>query len=87
MPLYDFECVECGVIEEHLAKISETHRKCDACNGLMRRLITVRYHVQDDVDFVTDDISGEPVRVTSRKAHRQLMEEHGVEEHYGKGWI
>ena len=37
-------------------------------------------------DFVTDNISGEPVRVTSRKQLRQLMQEHGVYEVMGRGW-
>lgn len=39
-----------------------------------------------DADFVTEDITGQPVRITSRRQLRRLCKEHNVEPMYGKGW-
>ncbi len=38
-------------------------------------------------DHVTDNITGDPVRITSWKKHDQLCKEAGVTPKFGKGWV
>jgi len=83
MPLYDYFC-PCGYTGEHYNKMDE-YEKCPDCGKEMKR-IPGGYHVIGDLDFVTENITGKPVHVTSRKQHKRLMQEHGVMEKYGKGW-
>lgn len=80
MPLYDFKCAKCGRIEEHWAKMDEKMHMCD-CGHESDRLITSRIYLQTDYasrDFVTADITGSEVRITSRKQLRNLCKENGV---------
>ena len=84
-PLYDFQCVECGKVGEHIACIEERIKDCE-CGGIMKRLVTTSYHVVPDVDFVTENITGEPVRITSRRQLDGLLKKHGLTQKYGKGW-
>ncbi len=85
MPLYDFKCENCGNVQEKFAKIDEITSPCD-CGTEMKRLITSRYYVNPDIEYVTDNISGDPIRVSSRKQLRGLLRQHGLVERYGKGW-
>jgi putative FmdB family regulatory protein len=86
MPLYDFKCTECGQVQEHIAHIEERIGECVDCQGLTKRMISANYNVIGDVDFVTDNITGDPIRVSSRKQLRGLMERYDVAEKYGKQW-
>ena len=87
MPLYDFNCDECGVTFERYAKMDEKVVDCEACrDGMAFRKITARYYAHSDVDFVTDNITGKPERIDSKRKLRRLMSEHGVSEKFGKGW-
>ena len=86
MPLYDFQCDSCDKVQEHFAKMDETTREC-ICGGLMQRKISTNYFVHGEVDFVTDHITGDPVRITSRKQMDRLCKEHGVTPKFGKGWV
>ena len=83
MPRYDFRCKACDKVEEHYAgMLDKPIGKCDACGGESKRLISCTHSIAADFasnDFVTDDISGEPVRITSNKQMNSLMKEHGVE--------
>jgi hypothetical protein len=45
------------------------------------------YHVHGAYDFVTDNISGDPVRITSRMQLKRLCAEHECTPSYGKGWV
>ena len=81
MPLYDFRCRECGAQEERYAGMDEREAECSTCQGQMKRLITSKIHLQTDyasASFVTADITGDPVRITSRKQLRSLCEAHDV---------
>lgn len=82
MPLYDFHCLKCGCIREQWVKVDHVMDMCD-CGNEMRRLISSNYSIHADYassDFVTDDITGNPVRVTSRRQLRKLMRDNGVTE-------
>jgi len=85
MPLYDATCEACGKTFEHYAKMDEKRVRC-ACGGAANRIFSARYYAHSDVDFVTDNITGEPERIDSKRKLRRLMSEHGVSEKFGKGW-
>lgn len=38
MPLYDFECVRCGFVEEHLVSSDTAEFPCSCNDGIARRL-------------------------------------------------
>lgn len=83
MPLFDFRCLDpkCANVEEHYAKVDERKSVCSVCGGESTRLITSRYAIHADYaskDFVTSDITGSEVRITSRKQMRKLCKEFGV---------
>jgi putative FmdB family regulatory protein len=82
MPLYDFKCMKCGRVEEHFTKVDDKISMCE-CGSESNRMITTNYSIHADFaskDFITTDITGEPVRITSRRQMRNLMKEHGVTE-------
>ena len=85
MPLYDCKCTKCGEVVEQYMKHDEEPDIC-ACGGDSERIISSSYYINRDIDYVTDNISGEPIRVNSRKHLRELEKEHGVTQKIGKGW-
>ncbi len=86
MLLYDFRCTKCNLKQERLAKIEQTEVDCEKCGGLAKRLITSNHFVHGDLDFVTDNITGSPIRIGSRKQLKDLEKRHDVSAKYGKGW-
>lgn len=41
MPIYRYQCTECGAREEHLQKVSEPPREsCESCGGALSKLMT-----------------------------------------------
>ena len=86
MPLYDYECEKCGMIDEFFAPIERRTKTCE-CGATMTRILSPRYYINPDIEIVTDNISGEMTRITSRKQLKQMCKEHGVMEKYGKGWV
>jgi len=85
MPLYDFRCQECGGVSEHFAGVEERQVSC-GCGGISHRLITSRYYLNPDVEFLTDNITGDPIRITSRKMLDRVCKENGITQKTGKGW-
>jgi len=86
MPLFDTKCLQCGEVVEQYLKRHEEPDIC-RCGGRMERIIGSRYYINRDLDFVTEDITGDPIRVTSRRQMKRLCEENGVMPKYGKGWV
>jgi putative FmdB family regulatory protein len=56
MPLYEYECTQCGQIEEALQKFSDKPlKKCRACSGSLRKLISnSSFHLKGTGWYVTD---------------------------------
>lgn len=56
MPLYEYECTQCGQIEEALQKFSDKPlKKCRHCSGNLRRLISnSSFHLKGSGWYVTD---------------------------------
>ncbi len=86
MPIYDYRCRECGHVEEQVKHVDDVTDECEKCAATSDRIFSAQYYINPDVDFVTDNITGENVRVTSRKQLDRLMKDHGLYQRYGKGW-
>ena len=56
MPVYEYQCKECGHIEEAFQKISEPPLEtCPRCNGGLKKLISQSsFHLKGSGWYVTD---------------------------------
>ena len=56
MPLYEYECTQCGQVEEALQKFSDKPlKKCRSCSGSLRKLISnSSFHLKGTGWYVTD---------------------------------
>jgi len=56
MPVYEYQCKECGQIEEALQKISESPLEtCSHCKGHLKKLISQStFHLKGTGWYVTD---------------------------------
>jgi putative FmdB family regulatory protein len=56
MPIYEFECTQCGHIEEAFQRISEKPLEtCSQCSGKLRKLIShSSFHLKGTGWYVTD---------------------------------
>jgi len=56
MPLYEYECTQCGRIEEALQKFSDRPlTKCRHCSGRLHKLISQSsFHLKGSGWYVTD---------------------------------
>lgn len=56
MPVYEYQCNECGRIEEAFQKISEAPLElCPQCNGSLKKLIShSSFHLKGSGWYVTD---------------------------------
>ena len=56
MPIYEYECLRCGNIEEALQKISDKPLiKCSHCSGKLQKLISQSsFHLKGSGWYVTD---------------------------------
>jgi putative FmdB family regulatory protein len=56
MPIYEYQCDQCGKIEEALQKFSDKPlRKCRHCSGKLHRLISQSaFHLKGSGWYVTD---------------------------------
>jgi len=56
MPIYEYQCDNCGRIDEVMQKISEKPlTKCSYCNGKMHKLIShSAFHLKGTGWYVTD---------------------------------
>lgn len=87
MPLYDFECKECGKITEKYAKMEEITGFCD-CGGEQKRLITTSSYAIGDLEpYLDHHIGREPVWIKSKQHRKEVMKKEKTGEAYGKGWI
>lgn len=56
MPIYEYECLGCGTIEEMLQKFSDKPlTKCPHCSGKLQKLISQSsFHLKGSGWYVTD---------------------------------
>ena len=56
MPIYEYQCVNCGAIEEALQKVTDKPlTKCRQCSGKLHKLISQSaFHLKGTGWYVTD---------------------------------
>ncbi len=56
MPIYEYECTECGHSEEVLQKFSDPPvTECSKCHGAMKKLMSMNsFHLKGSGWYVTD---------------------------------
>ena len=56
MPIYEYECLQCGTVEEALQKISDRPlTKCSQCSGKLRKMMSnTTFHLKGSGWYVTD---------------------------------
>ncbi len=56
MPIYEYECLQCGSIEEALQKVSDKPlTRCRQCSGKLRKMISnTTFHLKGSGWYVTD---------------------------------
>ena len=81
MPQYRFGCEGCEVDTLVWCVREDRHlpRKCAKCGKAMKQLAPSRINVNcDRLDYVTSDITGEPVRIATRRQLDDLCARNGV---------
>jgi len=77
MPIYEYECTQCGAIEEVFQKLSDKQlRKCRHCSGKLHKLISQSsFHLKGTGWYVTDyaNKSGSAA-ATPKKSEKQSSE-------------
>lgn len=87
MPLYDFACDSCGVIEERLLKIDYDEQKCLKCDGPMRRWFgrnQPTYHRFREGWY--EHIAEEPIYIRSKKQLKEECRQRGLTSIYAEEW-
>ena len=56
MPIYEYECTQCGHLEEVMQKISDPPvNECPRCHGKMKKLMSMNtFHLKGSGWYVTD---------------------------------
>lgn len=73
MPLYEYECTQCGQIEEALLKFSDKPlKKCRTCSGSLRKLISnSSFHLKGTGWYVTDYAKKSKTDASSKGKEKQ----------------
>jgi len=78
MPLYDFACPICGIIEASV-KIGVEKTACQRCGSQMQRLFSPPKNIICDLEpYLDENIGHEPIYVKSKRHKRGLLKEKGL---------
>lgn len=85
MPLYEYECRDCGAHKDEFRSVIERNNAptCD-CGNAMAKIIA-GYRVVGDLEPYFDD--NLQTGIKSKQHRKQVMREQGVTEKYGKRWM
>ena len=78
MLLFDYECPNCGIMQEHFVKLHDEAVSCNKCGTPMRKLITMR-NTRDwfpEGGMWMEHIAEHPIFVTSKRHLKQECEKH-----------
>ncbi|PID39987.1 MAG: FmdB family transcriptional regulator [Proteobacteria bacterium] len=69
MPLYEYECTQCGAVEEAIQKFSDAPlTTCSKCSGKLSKLISQSsFHLKGTGWYVTDYSNKKPPAQRSKK--------------------
>ena len=78
MPLYDYECIRCGNVQEEIMRSNEEENiLCIKCGRETKRLISTPTY-KDFVPYVDENLGPEPVRITCPGQKKRLLRERGL---------
>ena len=87
MPIYDYKCVNCGIIKDVFAKMDDHHLQCEKCGDeWMERLMPGTHGINMGVGaygYYDDNLQK---YIGTNKERRSEMQRQGVTEKIGKGW-
>lgn len=78
MPLYSYQCADCGAVADQYSRVSERDDNIPACHGPMTRQLCVSM-----VSVQTDICGASPIDgtvLTTHKGRREYMERNGLRE-------
>ena len=81
MPIYDYECTMCGLVEDVWARINEERMIHGDCGNTMKRVLSPTRVNPDYKPWVDENLCGqmgENVVVKSRRHQKQLLKERGL---------
>ena len=73
MPIYEYECIKCGEIEEVIQKFSDKSlTKCKRCSGKLQKLVSQSsFHLKGTGWYVTDYANKSKKSCTSQKTREK----------------
>ena len=76
MPVYDYECISCGNVEEkvHSIAVLGIQQYCSVCNGRMNKLLSAPMVHVSKVEYRCP-ITNEPI--TTKQQHEHNLARHG----------
>jgi len=78
MPIYDFNCPQCGKVDDVYSKMDE-REKVHSCGSTMTRLLSMQVNCNPDLQPYLDDNLGEnPVYIRSRRHQRDELKRRGL---------
>jgi putative FmdB family regulatory protein len=81
--LYDYKC-RCGHTFDAFNSVENREfAECPKCGEQADKVLSLNSRLGLSIfkEFVTDNITGTPIMVTSKEHKKQLMRQHGLEEH------
>ena len=78
MPRYDFTCSMHGRVDDLIARSDEYSKPCPECGQAMTRLLPIPAIIPDYEPWIDENLGHNPVYVTSRRHHKQLLKERGL---------
>ena len=78
MPIYEYECTKCGIIQEVLQKFSEKPlTKCNHCSGKLTKLVSQStFHLKGSGWYATDYANKSKSRTkTSKKTEHSKSDQ------------
>lgn len=83
MPVYEYECEECGRITDKIFRIDEKPERVSCqCGASARAIISAPQRRDCWEPYWDEHLGPEPVYVTSREHRRQLKKERGLVDQY-----
>lgn len=80
MPIYNYKCENCGAEIELIRPIDKRNEPvvCCECGNVAKRKFVFTKSRDWFRPHVNDDITGEPIEITSKRQYRRVCEENGV---------